>query len=90
MRRFGRFDFPTRGTTEHLTWKAVVLYRAMGPRVLAVARTRIEGAWAAYVADVRGVSHQAELPDVLDHGTKLDERVARALFPVLDEVPYAE
>lgn len=55
----------------------------------AVARTRVEGTWAAYVDAVPGNTHSAEFQAVLENGAKLIEPIARALFPQFKEVPYA-
>ena len=57
--------------------------------VLAVALTRIEGAWCAYIAPVPGQTHSEEYQAVLDHGEKLPEAVALALWPCFKGVPYA-
>ncbi len=62
---------------------------ALARCVLAVARTRIEGAWAAYVDAVPGTNHGAEVDPVLSNGAKLREPVARVLFPEFEELPYA-
>lgn len=70
-------------------WEPTILHRALSPRVLAVARTRIEGAWAAYCDAVPGKSHKAERNAVLETGAKLDENVARMLFPSFAGLPYA-
>jgi hypothetical protein len=64
--------------------------RALSSRVLVVAQTRVVCSWAAYCDAVPGMNHQHEWQAVLDYGTKLDEGVARSLFPEFDEVPYAE
>ena len=70
-------------------WQPLTRYRALSSRVLVVATTRIECSWAAYCDAVPGSVHRDEWQYVLDHGAKLDESVARALFPLFDEVPYA-
>jgi hypothetical protein len=72
------------------TWKPTHRVRALSPRVLAVAATRIECAWAAYCDAVPGQNHEREWEAVLAHGVKLPEAVARALFPRYDAVEYAE
>lgn len=61
----------------------------LATKVLAVAQTRIEGTWAAYIDAVQGFNHQYEIHRVLADGQKLDEKVARVLFPRFKEVPYA-
>jgi hypothetical protein len=75
---------------EAQTWEPIVLYRALAVDVLVAATTRIECAWAAYCAAVPGVNHHNEWREVLSHGDKLPEGVARALFPFFAEVPYAD
>lgn len=67
----------------------VIRRRALASRVLVVARTRIEGTWAAYCDAVPGYDHDNEERAVLLRGDKLPERVAAALFPEFDGVPYA-
>lgn len=57
--------------------------------VLVVAKSRIEGAWCAYCNDVPGRNHQDEQQGVLDHGDKLGEEVARAMFTEFEGVPYS-
>ena len=64
-------------------------WRALAPRVLVVAKTRVECAWAAYIDAVPGRNHDEEAGEVLDYGAKLPEEVARLLFPRFEGVPYA-
>jgi hypothetical protein len=73
-----------------MDWKPIVRRHALAMCVLAVARTRIEGAWAAYIDAVPGNDHGREAAEVLAHGDKLGESVARILFPEFVELPYAE
>ena len=70
-------------------WTPLIRTRALASRVLAVAQTRVECAWAAYVDAVPGMNHETEFDDVLRTGAKLDEAIARALFPYFADVPYA-
>src|SRR5258706_4411049 len=70
-------------------WKPVVRRRALASRVLVVARTRVEGAWAAYCDAVPGYDHDDEQGAVLLHGDKLNETFARVLFPEFASLPYA-
>jgi len=84
-----RSHFP-KSAEEAAAWQPWILRRALSMRVLVVARTRVECAWAAYCDAVPGMNHVHEMADVLDHGDKLPEHVARALFPEFDQVPYAE
>jgi hypothetical protein len=55
--------------------------RALARRVLCVSKTRITGEWAAYVDAVPGKRHEDEWEEVARTGSKLDEPVARLLFP---------
>lgn len=66
-----------------------VRHRALSCYVLTAARTRVIGTWAAYVYVVPGLDHRVERDLVLSHGTKLQEKVARALYPEFDGMPYA-
>ena len=70
-------------------WQPIKVRRVLSMRVLAVAVTRVEGAWCAYVDAVPGVNHELEQEAVLANGDKLDESVARALFPSFDFLPYS-
>ncbi len=74
---------------EAAAWKPEQICRALSRDVLAVAQTRIEGAWAAYVAAVPGKNHRLEMATVLENGTKLDRRIAAILFPIFSDIPYA-
>ena len=90
MRTLGHYQFPEVGNKEEgEQWTAAIHRVALSRFVLCVARTRIEGAWAAYVKDVLGENHDAEEDGVLRIGTKLQERVARVLFPMFEGIPYA-
>lgn len=83
-----RTHFP-KTETEAAAWMPLVLKHALHHKVLTVARTRIEGAWCAYVAAVPGLQHEQEIEGVLHDGAKLDELVARVIFPEFEAVPYA-
>ena len=74
---------------EAANWTPTVRRRALAQKVLSVAVTRIEGAWAAYVDAVPGQKHSLEFEAVLDNGAKLDEAVARSIFPEFDGLTYA-
>lgn len=80
--------FPT-NREEALAWSPHTRHRALAMRVLAVAHTRVEGMWCAYMDAVPGMNHNREFQAVLDHGDKLDEGIALALFPIFRGVPYA-
>ena len=84
-----RSHFP-KSQAEAELWRPIVRYRALASKVLVVARTRVECAWAAYIDAVPGRGHYSEVEAVLDRGAKLDERIARVLFPDFKSVPYAE
>jgi hypothetical protein len=67
------------------------MYRHMlHSKVMVIARTRIEGTWKAYCFPVPGKNHDKEEERWRDHGSQLTEKVARAMFPNLERVPYAE
>jgi len=63
---------------------------ALASRVLAVAHTRIEGAWCAYIDSVPGINHRDESEIVLNDGDKLSEDIARVIFPEFIDIPYAK
>jgi hypothetical protein len=69
-------------------WTPEITIKALAMRVLAVATTRVEGAWCAYIDAVPGQRHRDEYQAVLDHGEKLREDIARVMFPRID-LPYA-
>ena len=84
-----RAHFP-KSVEEAQAWTPIVTWRALSSRVLVVAKTRVECAWAAYCDAVPGINHANEVEEVTKHGAKLEEKFARALFPGMKEVPYAE
>ena len=84
-----REHFP-KSVAEAQAWTPIQRTRALASRVLVVAQTRVVCQWAAYCDAVPGMNHRNEWQAVLDYGAKLDEAVARALFPEFDEVAYAE
>ena len=88
MKTIGRATFPET-PEEAKDWEAEVRYVALEPTVLVVARTRIEGKWAAYCKSVHGKNHDDEKWEVLIDGSKLVESIARAIFPEFKDVPYA-
>ena len=83
-----RSHFP-KSDKEAREWEPLVRYRALSRCVLAVAVTRVECAWAAYIDAVPGMNHVAEVDLVRERGTKLDETLARVIFPAMEDVPYA-
>ena len=80
--------FP-RSPDEAKKWKPYYAIQPLAPTVLAVAKTRIEGKWAAYIDSVHGVKHSDEMQGVLSEGCKLREEVAVVLFPHMKGIPYA-
>lgn len=62
---------------------------ALDPCVLCAARTRVEGAWKAYVKPVPGICHRIEYQDVLDTGSEIEERIARVIFPSWERLRYS-
>lgn len=84
-----RHHFP-KSVAETLSWHPMVIQRALDRRVLVVATTRVECAWSAYCSAVPGINHTKEYDEVIRYGSRLDESLARALFPLFDEVPYAD
>ena len=91
MRTLGKLNwpFPDYGTDEAHQWVPNTIIRPLATRVLCVAKTRVEGAWAAYCDAVPGMSHDAEAVEVLHTGQKMFEQHARAVFPEFEGVPYA-
>lgn len=71
-------------------WKPTIEVRALSSRVLIVAKTRIEGTWAAYCDAVPGVHHNLEYEQVLAGGDKIGAEIARILFPVFADLPYSQ
>ncbi len=80
--------FPTSSEEAH-NWEPIVRVHALSSKVLVVAQSRIECAWAAYCDAVPGHNHEFEWEDVLYHGSKLSEKIALVLFPEFNGVPYA-
>jgi len=74
---------------KYKNFEPVIIRGALATRVLVVAKTRIEGTWAAYVDAVPGVNHDVEQYEVLEYGTKLPEQIARFLFPMFADKEYA-
>lgn len=66
----------------------MIRINALAYNVLAVAELRVDG-WRAYIAPVPGKSHTEEASAVLKTGCKLEERVARAIFPSFADEKYA-
>ncbi len=79
------------GDFEEMTkFTPIQYYVTLSRQVVAVATTRVEGAWSAYIGAVHGECHADEWRQVLNHGDKLGEEIAKAIFPQFaKEGPYA-
>lgn len=74
----------------NLPFTAIVDFHYLAPQVVAVAQTRIEGAWKAYIDSVPpDCEDQTSVARVLERGTALPAEVARALFPRFSRLIYA-
>lgn len=71
-------------------WARIIHYKALDHNILVVATTRIENKWKAYIKCVPGKNHDDEWEEVLKHGSEIDEKIARILFPQFKEMEYAE
>ena len=89
MRRIGQFEFPD-NPRQVGDWREFRMKHALAMRVLAVAHTRVEGTWRAYVDAVPGMDHRREAAEVFSAGTTLPEAVALILFPAFEGVPYRD
>jgi len=66
-----------------------VAHRALAHDVMAVAHIwPAAGDFRVYIGTVPGRSHPMEVAEVLDHGTQVQEDIARAIFPRLDALTY--
>jgi len=88
MKQLGEYQLPFPDSPKD-EWHPIVRNRVLAMYVLAVAQTRIEGAWAAYIDAVPGQNLNQETQEVLDIGNKLPENIAKVLFPYFDGIPYA-
>lgn len=90
MKAIGDYDhqFPE-NPEEAREWGPYRRVKALDMRVLCCAKTRIEGAWAAYIGAVPGRSHDQEQESVWNEGAKLAEEIALAIFPEFAGIPYA-
>jgi len=77
-----------KGTEQMTEFKPDIKIYALASKVLAVATTRIEGTWKAYINAVPGIDHSEEFNDVLQYGEDPGERIARAIFPDFYDIPY--
>lgn len=88
MKTIDGYKFPET-PAEAADWTPDVRVVALDRTVLAVARTRVEGAWGAYIAAVPGLNHDDEFDAVLREGGKLHEPIAMAIFPTFAAIPWA-
>jgi len=65
-------------------------YTVLDSKVLAVASEGYAGDWAAYIGAVRGDNFDRESQEVLEHGSKLRESVAKLLFPDFRDLDYRD
>lgn len=67
----------------------IVNWKALDINVLVVAVKRVEGYWCAYIKNCLGDNHEKELEEVKSWGSKLSEKIALAIFPMYEGIPYA-
>jgi hypothetical protein len=89
MKLINGYSFPETDA-ELATWEPTVRLRPLARKVLAVAHTRCEGAWAAYCDAVPGQRHDDEAHGVLDWGAKLPKAYAVVMFPEFAKLTYDE
>lgn len=63
--------------------------RRLHRQILVVAKTRMEGAWSAYIFPVPGENHDEEAKLWQTEGVKLPENLARVMFPEFKDLKYA-
>ena len=63
-------------------------YTILGHNVMAVAKEGNNKDGAAYIDAVPGVNHATEVGHVLTNGDKLQEKVARVLFPEFRDLAW--
>ena len=76
-------------TADANAWKREVQVVALSSKVLAVAATRPDGTWKAYVDAVPGMDHDQEWEAVLSQGCQMMEQWARGIFPRLEGMRYS-
>ena len=74
---------------EARTWRPSMKRAQLARKVVAVAQTRVEGTWEAFIDGVPGHDESLEWPAVLAHGVRLNGNIAAAIFPVFSGLPYA-
>lgn len=88
MKIIGKFEFPEH-YNEVEDWRTIYIRRMLHSQVMCLAKTRIEGEWAAYCFPVPGMNHEEEECFWEEKGDKLPEAYARVIFPEFEGVPYA-
>jgi len=89
MKTISGYTFPE-NKEEYQKWKPTIVQKALASNVLAVARTRCEGEWSAYIDAVPGKNHDNETDEVLRSGCKLLKDIAITLFPCFKDIPYTK
>ena len=95
IRRVGRHaniaaDFPDQDDpTECNEWEPQVAVFALSSKIIAVANTRVEGRWKAYIDAVPGKNHDEEWQDVRRQGVAVPHEIAKAIFPGFAAIRYA-
>ena len=89
MRKIDGIPFPE-NHEEARAWRPATKRVQLARKVIAVAQTRVEGTWHAFIDAVPGHDDSVEWPGVLSHGMRLDGNVATAIFPVFSTIPYSD
>lgn len=63
-------------------------WKRLGKHVIAAAKEGGVNDWTAYIDAVPGINHAVEFKHVMAHGDKLDERVARVIFPKFRDLKW--
>ena len=83
-------DFPNpENQSECRGWEPQVAVFALSSKVLAVANTRVEGCWKAYIDAVPGKNHDEEWKDVRGRGVALPHEIAKVIFPGFAAIRYS-
>ena len=64
--------------------------KALDSKVLAIAIEWTSGDWTAYINAVPGKSHADEWEHAMQHGSRLDKKIAFAIFPNWADRDYIE
>lgn len=88
MKKLGKYQFPET-LEEAKEWSHTSCRHMLHRQVMCIARTRIEGKWSAYCFPVPGINHDYEEYLWETEGDKLPKKIALALFPYFEGIPYA-